>query len=118
MRDNDLVCDVDLIYESISNRDSHDADLFIHEIALKLCDQLKDIIRDRSMEFNDAYVVSIANTKEKLQKDIDRIKADEVIFIDTPYEICLERAKERKKYFKYIVDEWFYTNTLNEREEK
>lgn len=118
MGDNDVVCDVDLIYQSISNRDSHDADLYVHEIALKLREQLLDIIRDRSMEFNDAYVVSIANNYKKLQEDIDRVNADMIVFVDTPYEICWERAiKERKKYFKYFVDEWFSTKEFNERED-
>lgn len=114
MKRGDLVCDVDLIYQAISGQNPHDADLYAHEVALQLKDELLDIIRDRKGGWNTAYVVSIANTKEKLQTEKERIKADECIFIDTPYEVCMERAKERPFYFQWIIQEWFETGDLHE----
>lgn len=99
MTDNDIVCDVDLIYEAIGNRTAHDADLYVHEVALQLKEKLLDIIKDRQGGWKDAYVVSIANTDELLEKDVKRINSDKVIFIDTPEEVCLERAKERPQEF-------------------
>lgn len=108
----DLVCDVDLIYEAISGQDPHDADLYVHEVALQLKSSLFDIIRKREGGWNNAYVVSIANTKEKLQEAKDQINADECIFIDTPYEVCMERAKKRPFYFQWIIKEWFETRTI------
>lgn len=118
-KDGDLVCDVDLIYQSISNRDSHDADVEIHEIALQLHYALCEIIKNRSMNFNNAYVVSIANTNKKLKHDIEKVKADKVVFIDTPYDVCIERAKERNNLFKLFVDDWFCNKEFinKEREE-
>ena len=107
MSDNDIVCDVDLLYQAIGNHDAHDADLYVHETALQLKQKLMDIIRDRQGGWKDAYVVSIANTDEKLKKDIKRVNADEAIFIDTPYEVCLDRAKERPPYFVWLIQEWF-----------
>ena len=107
MGENDIICDVDLLYSAISNHDPHDADLFVHETALRLKDALLDIIRDRDGGWDNAYVVSIANTAEKIRKDADRINADEIIFIDTPYKVCMERAKERPHMFKYLIQEWF-----------
>lgn len=109
MQKDDLVCDVDLIYSAISNQDYHDADLHIHEIALKLKSSLLDIIKNRDGEWKDAYVVSIANTREKVKKAIERINADQCIYINTPYDICMKRAQERPFYFQYLVDEWFST---------
>ena len=110
--DNDLICDVDLIYEAISNHDAHDADLHTHEVALQLKERLLDIIRDRDGGWSNAYVVSIANTKDKLKSEMERINADEAIFIDTPYEVCMERAKERPFYFQFLIQEWFGTKDL------
>lgn len=107
MNDGDLVCDVDLIYSAISNHDAHDADLYVHEIALRLRSQLLDIIRDRVGGWNNAYVVSIANTPETLKRDMERVKADECVFIDTPYEVCMERAKNRPLPFIFLIQEWF-----------
>ena len=109
MTDGDLVCDVDLIYGAISNHDPHDADLYVHEVALMLRQNLLDIIRDRKGNWKNAYVVSLANTPEKLKADMERVNADEAIFIDTPYEVCMERAKERPFYFQWIIQEWFQT---------
>lgn len=108
----DLVCDVDLIYGAITNSLPHDAELYTHEVACQLDKTLKEIIRERKGNWKNAYVVSLANTEEKLQEAKDRIKADECIFIDTPYEVCMERAKERPFYFQWIIQEWFETRTI------
>lgn len=112
MKRGDLICDVDYIYGAISNDDPHNAELYLHEVACKLNGTLKDIIRKRDGGWGNAYVVSIANTKEKLKTEKERIKADECIFIDTPYEVCMERAKERPFYFQWIIQEWFETRDL------
>ena len=108
----DLVCDVDLIYGAITNSDQHNAELYTHEVACQLDSALKEIIRERKGNWKNAYVVSLANTEEKLQKAKDQINADECIFIDTPYEVCMERAKERPFYFQWIIQEWFETRTI------
>jgi len=112
MGDGDIVCDVDLIYAAISGRDAHDADLWVHETALKLKDQLLDIIRDRDGGWRDAYVVSIANTDEKVKQDAERINADKCIYIDTPMDVCLERAVDRPPYFSLLIHEWFEARNL------
>ena len=83
MKRGDLICDVDLIYQAISGQSPHDAELYTHEVACKLSGALKEIIRDRKGSWGNAYVVSIANTKEKLQAEKECINADECIFIDT-----------------------------------
>lgn len=109
----DLICDVDFIYEAISGENPHDADLYIHEIALMLQKELVNIIRERKGNWNNAFVVSIANTPEKVDEMKKCINADECIFVDTPYEICIERAKSRPPYFQLLIQEWFETSTLD-----
>lgn len=108
----DLICDVDLLYGAITNGNTHDAELYTHEVACELNNLLKEIIRDRKGNWKDAYVVSIANTKEKLQADKECINADECVYIDTPYDVCMERAKERPFYFQWMIQEWFETMEL------
>lgn len=105
----DLICDVDYIYSAITMQNPHDAELYTHEIACQLANALVDIIRDRKGNWKNAYVVSIANTAEKLQEAKERVNADECVFIDTPYETCMDRAKERPFYFQFLIDEWFAT---------
>ena len=110
----DLVCDVDLIYQAISGQNPHDADLYVHEMALRLKDDLLDAIRDREGGWNNAYVVSTVNTKDKLKAEKERINADECIFLDTPYDVCMERAKDRPSCFKWLIQEWFETGDFYE----
>lgn len=113
----DLICDVDLIYAAISGEDPHDADLYVHEIAMQLQEHLMDIIKSRQGGWKDVYVTSIANTPEKLQKIAERVDADKCIFIDTPYEVCMKRADDRPPYFKLLIQEWFDTTTIGELNE-
>lgn len=108
----DLVCDVDYLYSAITTDEPHNAELYTHEVACQLDKTLKDIIRDRQGIWQNAYVVSIANTKEKLQADKERVNADECIFIDTPYEVCMERAEDRPFYFQFLIQEWFETRDI------
>lgn len=112
MKAGDIVCDVDRIYSAISLNEEHQTELYAQEVASWLNSSLLDIIRDRKGKWKNAYVVSLANTEEKLQQAKDRIKADECIFIDTPYEVCMERAKERPFYFQWLIEEWFETRTI------
>lgn len=108
----DLLCDVDHIYSAITMQNPHDAELYTHEVACQLSNTLADIIRDRKGNWNNAYVVSIANTPEAIQKAKERVNADELVYIDTPYEVCIERAKERPFYFQFLIDEWFSTKDI------
>lgn len=107
-----MVCDLDYIYSAISGEDAHDAELYTHEVACELHRHLLDIIHDRKGQWKDAYVTSIANTPEKVEKMKDRINADECILIDTPYEVCVERSKDRPSYFICLIQEWFETRTI------
>lgn len=104
----DLVCDVDYLYSAITMNDPHDAELYTHQIACQLNSVLLDIIRDRKGKWKNAYVVSIANTTEKIKKLKERINADEIIFINTSYEQCLKRAENRPPYFTFFSTRMVY----------
>lgn len=108
----DIVCDVDRLYSAISFNEEHQTELYAQEVASMLYANLLDIVRERKGNWKNAFVVSLANTKEKLKAEMERINADECIFIDTPYEVCMERAKERPFYFQFLIQEWFETRDL------
>lgn len=110
----DIVCDVDRLYSAISLDEEHYTELYAQEVASKLNEALLDIVRNRDGHWKDAYVVSIANTHEKVKLAKERVNADECIFIDTSFEVCMERAKERPFYFQWIIEEWFMTGDLSE----
>lgn len=103
---------MDYIYSAITGNNPHDAELYTHEVACVLHNQLLDIIRNRQGGWKDAYVTSLANTDEKVKAEKDRINADEVIYMDTPYEVCMERAKDRPPYFAWLIQDWFATKEI------
>lgn len=112
LKSGDIVCDVDRLYSAISFNEEHQTELYAQEVASELYKELLNIIRDRKGNWKNAYVVSLANTDERLTIEKERINADECIYIDTPYEVCIERAKERPFYFQWIIEEWFATKNL------
>ena len=112
IKSGDIVCDVDRLYSAISFNEEHQTELYAQEVASMLYSDLLGIIRDRKGNWKNAYVVSLANTDERLKTEMERINADEAIFIDTPYEVCMERAKERPFYFQFLIQEWFETKDL------
>lgn len=112
IKSGDIVCDVDRLYSAISFNEEHQTELYAQEVASGLYKELIGIIRDRKGNWKNAYVVSLANTDERLKTEMERTNADEAIFIDTPYEVCMERAKERPFYFQWLIQEWFETKEL------
>lgn len=111
-RPGDIVCDVDRLYSAISLNEEHQSELHALETASRLQEALLDIIRDRAGNWKNAYVVSLANTRERVEKAMERVNADESVFMDTPIETCLERAGERPFYFPWIIEEWFEKGDL------
>ncbi len=112
LKSGDIVCDVDHLYSAVSFNEEHQTELYAQEVASMLYSDLLGIIRDRKGNWKNAYVVSLANTDERLKAEMKHINADEAIFIDTPYEVCIERAKERPFYFQFLIQEWFETKDL------
>lgn len=111
----DIVCDVDRLYAALCFNEEHQEELYAQEAAKELHKRLSEIIHDRNGRWKNAYVVSLANTKEKLSKEIEKYNADEAIYIDTPFEVCIERAKERPFYFQWLIEEWFFTGDFYEQ---
>lgn len=111
----DIVCDVDKLYTALCFYEEHNEEIYAKEVACMLHENLLNIIRDRKGNWKDAYVISLANTTEKVKADMKRVKADKCIFMDTSFEECIKRAKERPFYFQWIIEEWFETKeeTIN-----
>lgn len=111
----DIVCELDKLYAALCFNEEHKEELYAQEVAKELQKCLLDIIRDRKGHWHNAYVVSLANTPEKLKAAMERVNADQAIYIDTPYEVCMERAKERPFYFEFLIQEWFAEKTTGEQ---
>lgn len=107
MGPNDILCDADAIFSALSGREAHDLNLAQYSVATDMRETLYDIIRDRKGRWENAWVMSCAATDGALRRDMERVNADRAVLIDTPKEICLERAKERPDVFRAHVERWF-----------
>lgn len=110
----DIVCELDKLYAALCFNEEHKEELYAQEVAKELYGHLLDLIRDRKGHWHNAYVVSLANTPDKLKAAMERVNADEAIYIDTPYEVCIERSKGRPFYFEFLIQEWFAEKTIGD----
>ena len=107
----DLVVDIDSIWQMISVNDRYDKPAALKSVVFQMRDALYDIIKYRSGKWHTAFII----TGGALQGDRERLKqrvgADDLIFIDTDQNTCLQRAAMRDEktagvWIKYIND-WF-----------
>ena len=109
----DIVCDIDRLYSAVCFNEEHQTEIYAHEVGAMLQDELFDIIRDRKGHWKNAFVISLANTDDKVAKAKERVNADECIYIDTPMDVCIERAKDRPPYFPWLIEDWFNTRSFS-----
>lgn len=104
---NDLIVDLDRIYECINNYRS--TKLFPN--AMKMFNDLIDVVETRNGQWKNAYVV-IANCRN-VERLYNRLGC-ELIYVDTDKETCIRRGQEKinkfgEGYLKSIetfFDEW------------
>lgn len=102
----DLILDVDKIYQAISINPSHIKSKCLSSNVFQIRDLILDMIKTRNGKWKNAYVVGGYPYQNERERLINSLGAEE-IFIDTSIDKCLENASERpKEYIKYIYD-WF-----------
>lgn len=102
MLENDMVICVDRLYEAITNNRSNK----LLSTVMDLQRYLLDTVKTRKGNWTNAYVITTSIFNAKRMRDL--IDPDQIIHIDTPKEICYERAK--KKIQLYGDD---YKNSLD-----
>lgn len=110
---NDLVVDMDNIWQMISINDRYDKPAALKAAAFSVRDHLYDQIKYRSGRWHNAYIITGTPLKGDRDRLVQRVGADDLIFIDTSESECLKRVKtkglsdiEAVKWCEYIVD-WF-----------
>lgn len=103
----DLILDIDSIWEMISNNDRYVKRDRLKENVFGIRDCLLEQIKMRKGKWKNAYVIGGYPMKMERERLEQRLNA-ESIFISEGKEVCLERAKasNRVGWDKYI-NEWF-----------
>lgn len=102
----DLILDIDSIYEMISNNDRYIKNNRIATNVFGIRDCMIDMIKMRRGKWVNAFIIGgypLIMERERLSNQV----RCEFIFIDTEKEICLERAKLRGSDWERYVNEWF-----------
>ena len=91
----DLIVDMDSIWQMISINGRYEKPAALKSVVFQIRDSLYDIIKYRSGKWHNAYIITggaLKGDRDRLQQ---RLGADEMIFIDTPVDVCLKRLEER-----------------------
>ncbi len=113
MNDNDIVVDMDKLFEAISFKELYDKPDKLKYNVFRLRDTLLDNIKTRYGNFNNAWIIGGYADKYKRETLAKELNA-ELIFIEATKEQCYERLnfcgdyrnKHKEKYRQYI-DKWF-----------
>ena len=102
--DDDLILDIDKIFEAICTSDKYHKPTRLKVNAFGVRDCLLDMIRTRAGMWRNAYVIGGYPLRTDRDRLCDLLGAREV-FIDTPKEECLKRAVNEE--WKKFIEDWF-----------
>lgn len=106
MSNNDIIVDLDMIYEMLTGHDGHEHSDGLRFIAFKIRDTLYDIIKTRYGRFNDAYIVAGLPHRGEREALARRLGA-ELVHIDTSEGECIKRAEGRSSHTTQIIKNYF-----------
>lgn len=115
----DLIVDLDNIFEMISINPRYEKPDELKSVVFDIRDKLYDIIKYRSGKWHNAFVITggaLKGDRDRLQQ---RLSADEMILIDTSYDECMNRVKEKnltdeqKHMWIKFIKNWFDTFQLD-----
>jgi predicted kinase len=114
MQENDLILDIDDIWQMVSGQDRYIKPNSLKPIVFKIRDELKGLISRGTGTWRNAFIIESLPSKQDREREADRYKAFnvEVITLDTSKDECLQRlhtnpnGRDIKAYEQYI-NEYF-----------
>ena len=105
---NDLVVDMNSIYEMISINPRYTKPDSLRSPAFQIRDSIYNIVKYRSGKWENAYISIGGARSGDRQRLMTRVGADDAVFIDTPKAECLAivEASGRKDWLEW-VKKWF-----------
>lgn len=99
--ENDLIIDVNRLYESINNYRSNK----LLSTVMDLQRYMLETIRTRKGQWQTAYIITTSPFNAKRIKE--QVDADDVLHINTPKDICYERAANKSNEYKEFLDKYW-----------
>lgn len=98
----DLIIDIDRIYEAINNGRSSR----VYDNVMSVYRSLVDMVQTRNGRWVNAFIVRtfpLKGERERLATQLDA----ELVYIDTDKQTCLERAYRRAEGYDKLVEDWW-----------
>lgn len=103
----DLIVDIDKIYECISINDLHTKSNRLKYNVFQIYDLLVDMIKTRNGKWINAFIIG-GYARKKDREDLANKLNAELVFIDEDKNVCLERAFKRGgEVYQSYVEKWF-----------
>lgn len=105
----DIILDVDRLWQAVKcdKCEEFERPSELTENVLALREYMIDMIRVRRGGWHNAYIIGGFPLRGERERIADLVGADRVIFIDTPKDVCLERAKLKSEKWVGFVERWF-----------
>lgn len=100
----DIIVDIDRLWQAISCSEKPDR---LKSNVFLLRDTLIDQIKVRQGRWRNAYIIGGYPLTGERERLADMVNADDAIFIDTPKEICIERAAKKSEAMIGFVEDWW-----------
>lgn len=109
----DIILDIDRLWGAIraDKCGQYDKPNAIKNNVFALRDCLLDMIRVRRGKWHNAYIIGGYPLQGERERLADSVGANKIIFIDTPKDVCLERAKLKTDGWIDFVNDWFIKYT-------
>lgn len=98
----DLIIDIDRIYTAINNARSNR----LYDNVMTVYRSLVDMVQTRNGRWVNAFIVRTFPLKGERERLASSLNA-ELVYIDTPQDVCLERALNRAEGYDKIVAEFW-----------
>jgi predicted kinase len=98
----DLIIDIDRIYQAINNARSNR----LYDNVMQVYRSLIDMARTRNGRWVNAFIVRTFPLKGERERLAASLGA-ELVYIDTPMDVCLERALSRAEGYDRIVSDFW-----------
>lgn len=113
----DIILDIDRLWNAIRADvcGAYEKPNEIKSNVFALRDLMLDMIRVRRGNWRNAYIIGGYPLQGERERLADIVGANKIIFVDTPKEICLQRAAQKSDDLPRFVVEWFdrYTPPLD-----
>ena len=106
--ENDLVIDLDSIFQMISINEKYIKPDSLKSVAFEVLDKLYDIVKYRVGRWHNAFIITGVPLLGDRERLMQRLNADDCIYVDAKRSECLMRAEAvRGKEWVEYVNNWF-----------